>query len=377
MISVILIDSELTTLKKLKNSLIKYADINICGMYTSLIESINEIEIKKPDAIFLGVENYYMGELDIEVQIQNINMNTEIIFFAENEAFAVKAFEIGALDYILKPITNDRLKKSIIRLRKRHNIKAENNINKPMLQLQCFGNYHLTKNEINTESIKWRTNKVKELFAYLILKNGKEVHKSELIEVLFEGVDQKKAQNSLYVTMSYLRKQLEEFGIDRNSILVKGNYTLHIGKGVCDFVDFDRFLNKYSNEKIDAENIIEYEKIINLYKGAYLQKEDYLWAYDVREYIYNKYEEILLSMVEYYKNNRNLRKAEKILLNIISNNSLSEEGNKGLLELYMKLKKTKLYLKQYERYTTLLREELNIIPEKKYSDYCDKIYKEN
>ena len=375
MISVILIDRELTALKKLKNSLIKYEDINICGMHTNPSEAINDIEMKKPDAVFLDIENSCMSGIDTAINIQNINMNTEIIFIAEHEGFAVKAFEVEALDYILKPISSERLKKSIIRLRKR--VSMKDNMKESALQLKCFGNYHLTKNEMTTESIKWRTNKVKELFAYLILKNGKDVHKSELIEVLFEGVDKKKAQNSLYVTMSYLRKQLEEFGIDRNSILVKENYTLEIASGVCDFVDFDRFLNRYSSYEIEYENINNYEKIIKLYKGKFLEEEEYLWAYDIREYIDNKYEEMLISAADYYKKNKNLRKTEKTLLRIIDNNPLSEEGNKRLLELYIDFNKSKLYLKQYERYTTLLREELNVIPEKKYSNHYYSIYKDN
>jgi len=376
MISIILIDSEVTALKKLKNSLSRYGDINICGMYTNPIEAISEMEKKRPDAIFLNIENLYMGGIETAININNENMNIEIIFVAEKEEFAVKAFEVDALDYILKPISNERLTKSIIRLRKRFNIKEQSKKNKPTLQLQCFGNYNLTKNEINSESIKWRTNKVKELFAYLILKNGEEVHKSELIEILFEGIDQKKAQNSLYVTMSYLRKQLETFGISRNSILVKENYTLQIGKGVCDFVDFDRFLNKYYNDEVADENIGEYEEIVKLYKGEFLEKEDYLWAYDAREYIYNSYEKILISMAEYYKINKNFKKTENTLLRIIDNNSLSEEGNKKLLELYIDFKKTKLYLKQYEKYTITLKEELNVIPEEKYSNYYIQ-YKEN
>jgi len=369
MISVIIIDRELTALKRLKNSLIRYEDVNVCGMYTNPIEAIEEIERKRPDAVFLEIKNSYLDGIETAITIQNINIKTEIIFVTDCEEFAVKAFELNALDYIVKPLSKERFKKSISRLRKTCSMKEKETRKKPLLQLQCFGNFNLTKNEVETESIKWRTNKVKELFAYLIFKNGKAVSKSELIGVLFEGIDKKKAQNSLYVTMSYLRKQLEDFGIGRNSILVKENYTLEIATDVCDFVDFDRFINTYFKAEVEEDNINEYERIIELYKGEYLEEEDYLWAYDIRAYIDKEYEEILITMAEYYKTRRNLGKAEKVLLRIVTNNPMSEEGNKKLLELYIDFNKTKRYLKQYERYNTLLKEEFNIIPEKKYSNY--------
>lgn len=376
MISVILIDRNLAALKKLKNHLIMYEDINICGIYNDPTEALKNIEIKKPDAIFLDIDNYYMSGIETATNIKSINSNMEIIFVTSDEEFAVKAFEINALDYMLKPISKERFKKSITRLRKICNIKDKDIIKNKIIQVQCLGNYNVTKNQLRGESIKWRTNKVKELFAYLVFKNGKFVSKSELIELLFPGIDKKKAQNSLYVTMSYLRKQLEDFGIDRNSILVNENYTLDISTGVCDFVDFDRFLCKYLNSEVDDENIGEYEKIVKLYKGEYLEEEDYLWIYEIRAYLHNEYEKILLSMAEYYRTHREPKKAEKALLKIISNNSLSEEGNKRLLELYIESKKPKLYSKQYERYTILLKEELDIIPEKKYLNYY-MIYKDS
>lgn len=381
MISVIIIDIDLIALKKMKNILIKYEDINICGMYINPIEALRNIEKKTPDVVFLDIDNYYMNGIDIAMNIQRLNINTEIIFVTYNEEFAVKAFEINALDYILRPISNERFRKSILRLREKCNIKYKDKnkdyIMKQIIQVQCFGNYNLSKNEIKTEFIKWRTNKVKELFAYLIFKNGKFISKAELIELLFYGIDKKKAQNSLYVTMSYLRKQLEDFGIDINSILVKDNYTLEIAPGVCDFVDFHRFLHKYSSCEVEDENINEYEKIVELYKGEYLEEEEYLWAYEVRTHLHNKYEEMLISMVEYYKNNKNSKKIEKTLIMLVANNSLSEQGNENLLQLYIDLKKPKLYLAQYERYTALLKEELDITPEEKYSDYYHTIYKQN
>lgn len=302
-----------------------------------------------------------------------------------------KALILGAYDYFSKPLSEEEMKvalplkvKNAVKFIKRREelityndklihyndeLKESYDINQTMnlIKVQCFGRFQVLKNEEEIETIKWRTNKVRELFTYLLSRYEKSISKDDLMNLLFNNFEDKRALNNLYVTIYYLRRQLKEYGIRCDIILNNENYMLKIGKGICDYVDFDRFLSKHMI--VDDSNIDEFEKIIEIYKGPYLDEEDYLWALEVRRYIEKKYEGLLLMIADYYERKSQNQNAEKTLKRLVLVNPLSEEGNKRLLEFYMNTKNFKRYTRQYKQYENLLKKEYNLTPDAKYQHF--------
>ncbi|PCJ64980.1 MAG: hypothetical protein COA58_11965 [Bacteroidetes bacterium] len=97
-------------------------DIEIITKCSNLEEGVISIKAFKPDLVFLDIEMpQYAG---YEITSFFDKMNFEIIFVTAYDHYAVKAFEVAAVDYILKPISIDRLTESIEKYKR----KAKNNV---------------------------------------------------------------------------------------------------------------------------------------------------------------------------------------------------------------------------------------------------------
>ncbi|WP_234571923.1 LytR/AlgR family response regulator transcription factor [Rhodohalobacter sp. 614A] len=114
MIRVIVVDDEKHARNKLANLLAGYADLDVVSVCKNGLEAINEINSKNPNLVFLDIE---MPEIDGFQVIENIECDPlpYIIFVTAFSHYAVKAFEVEALDYIHKPIDRARIKKSMDR----------------------------------------------------------------------------------------------------------------------------------------------------------------------------------------------------------------------------------------------------------------------
>lgn len=375
MISIILLEHENSSLNNLKFSLKKLKHINLCGIYTDIVEFWQAFKEQSPDAVLLSAELSELNHIEIALNIRKLNKETEVIFVSTQFGYEFKHFELNSLDSILQHIDNlSRRNSSSINFQKSTSSEIQS-LEHPSYFIHCFKKFSFIKKDSPELSMKWRTKKVKELFAYLICNYEHSISKDELMSILYEGESKKKAQNNLYVTMSYLRKQLSEFGIGRNKLLIKDNYTLELADGICDFVDFDRFFKK--NLVVDDNNILETEKIINLYNGMFLDEEDYPWAYEMREYLDQKYEDTLLSIGNYYIEHLNIKNAEKAFLKILSTNPISYNANTQLLDLYINHKKTGLFAQHFIEYSKLLASEFGETPEKRYLQKFHILVQEN
>ena len=113
MIKAILIDDEQAALLALENDLQKHCagEVNILGKYQSPIEGMKAIRKMNPDLIFLDIQMPEMTGFEMLEILGDID--THIVFVSGFDQYAVKAFEISAIDYILKPVNKDRLKTAL------------------------------------------------------------------------------------------------------------------------------------------------------------------------------------------------------------------------------------------------------------------------
>ena len=87
--------------------------IQVVGEASTVDEAIRLIEDLKPDLIFLDIQ--LKGETGFDL-LEKANISAKIIFITAYDQYAIRAFEVNALDYLLKPISKDRLSKAIARL---------------------------------------------------------------------------------------------------------------------------------------------------------------------------------------------------------------------------------------------------------------------
>ena len=111
---VYLVDDELLALEELKVLLAPFEDLEIIGASDRVDQAIQECNELKPDLIFLDIN---MPGKDGFGFLESLEEVKEVIFVTAYDQFAIKAFEVNALDYILKPVNPQRLAEAIQRFR--------------------------------------------------------------------------------------------------------------------------------------------------------------------------------------------------------------------------------------------------------------------
>src|SRR5699024_667452 len=87
----------------------KHEDIEIIGTFTNSIQCIKAAQNNIPHIVFLDIHMPEVNGLELAERLLEINSNINIVFLTAYDAFAVEAFELDALDYLIKPIRKDRL----------------------------------------------------------------------------------------------------------------------------------------------------------------------------------------------------------------------------------------------------------------------------
>lgn len=125
MLKAMLIDDEIFGLKELQYHLKKIKDIDIIGSFTNPLEGFLNIEALAPDVIFLDIEMPETSGIYLAEQIASKYPKIDIVFITAYNQYAINAFEVNAIDYILKPFSFERIKKCISRLKNSNgNLKA-------------------------------------------------------------------------------------------------------------------------------------------------------------------------------------------------------------------------------------------------------------
>lgn len=117
MLRVVLVDDERCVLEELAYRLDGKAEI--AGKFTSSLEAVEAIADLAPDAVFLDIEMPGLNGLDAAAEILALLPETAIIFVTAYSHHAVKAFELNAIDYLVKPVQPKRLDKALERLAER------------------------------------------------------------------------------------------------------------------------------------------------------------------------------------------------------------------------------------------------------------------
>ena len=114
-IKAIVVDDERLARKDLILLLNEFNNISVVDEVDSVPSAKMAIEKYKPDVVFLDIQ--MPGESGFDL-INQINISTKIIFVTAFDEFAIRAFEVNAVDYLLKPINPERLREAINRLEK-------------------------------------------------------------------------------------------------------------------------------------------------------------------------------------------------------------------------------------------------------------------
>lgn len=116
MLKVILIDDERLARSELKRLLQDFPDIEVVGEAANANEGIEKIESLSPDLIFLDIQMPGKTGFDMLTELEK---TPHVIFVTAYDEYAIKAFEVNALDYLMKPVEPKRLADAIMKVKQK------------------------------------------------------------------------------------------------------------------------------------------------------------------------------------------------------------------------------------------------------------------
>jgi len=109
----VVVDDEWLVRSELKTLLVEFPFIQVVGEASNVPQAVRCISEHSPDVVFLDVQ--MPGESGFDL-LDRMDVRSKVIFITAFDQYAIRAFEVNALDYLLKPINKDRLKRSLERL---------------------------------------------------------------------------------------------------------------------------------------------------------------------------------------------------------------------------------------------------------------------
>jgi two-component system LytT family response regulator len=361
---VIIIDDEKAMHLIMRKFLEKIPDIQIIGSFQDTESASLFLNNQPADLAFVDISMPNESGMQFAKRMAATCKNLHIVFVTSHKEYAIDAFELFALDYIVKPISLERLEKTVRRALAIHPLsegtKEDQNTNR--IFIYCMGGL-----EVRSEQgggVKWISRKSAELFGYLLFNRGRMVSRTRLMEDIFGGMPPKNAETYLNTTIYQLRKSLEPHGLKS---LVKSNtdsYGMDIADVYIDFVEFEDKLKSF--DVIDASNLDEAIAIEELFVGDLFGERAFLWALNDIERFARIYAVFIKKLAMALLNDHDGDSvAVRLLHKLLARNELDEEVTTLLLNAYAAQMDRGSLIRQYRQYVKILRKELGMGPSQK------------
>lgn len=362
MLKAIIVDNEEPAINVLKLLLERTGQVTVIDSFLSAADALASLKRAKPDVAFLDIEMPETNGLELAENILAIISDVEIIFVTAYDQYALNAFRVNALDYLLKPLTFEDIEQTVARLIKRKGLSAGSEHKPPDNgRICCFGKF-LVYGAASKRPVKWRTSKAEELFAYMLQNLDREVPKWRICEALWPEYNAEKVDIQLHTTIYKMKKVLSSANIKFDFSFINGCYWLSLPQVGIDTVEFESYAS--SSLPVEEGTVETYEKALLLYKGDYLEDNGYLWSLPQKSAYAQKYYKLAFSMARYYMTKNDYAAAERILQNILEKFPFSEVAHELLLKCYFVQKNQVTFVTHYQAVRELFKTELGIEPSK-------------
>lgn len=114
---VLIADDESPARNKMMRMLGQYQDVELVNVSSNGQDALDNLRLLKPDLAFLDIEMPGLTGLEVAEQLED-DLPTQIVFATAYNEHAIRAFELHAIDYLLKPFTDERLRQTLDRVAK-------------------------------------------------------------------------------------------------------------------------------------------------------------------------------------------------------------------------------------------------------------------
>ncbi|WP_405115571.1 response regulator [Paenibacillus sp. FSL K6-1217] len=364
MLRVVLIDDERLALIQLESTLRALGSTSVTATYTNPLLALDEADGWDADIIFLDIDMPGINGMEAAKRLEERCPGSAVVFVTAHNSFALEAFEASAQDYLLKPVSRERLSRTLQRIRNRKAYHQQ--MNKPdSLLIRCFNSIQFERDGLPIRDFRWRTSKSQELFAFLLYYHDRIVVKDKLVELLWPEISFKRASTHLYTAIYQIRQSLKraDIGLVISNASVGEGYMLESGDAKIDAVLWEEGI--VSLDPVDDHNVAEHEELLKLYTGDFLGDYDYLWAEGERQRLRNLSLQHATELGDYYTAKDNITKAVSTYQRIVELHPYHEPGYLALMEFYNRLGELSFVQEQYEKLRSLLWRDLKLPPSAK------------
>lgn len=368
---VILVDDEPTMHLILRKMLDKLPGVEVVGAFTDT-QSAASCLSENPDIelAFVDISMKDENGMAFVARMESAGSLTQIVFVTSHKDFALEAYELSALDYLVKPVSQERLQRTVNRaMANRRDIRstllqASASPDSGTLTITALGDV-TASNEAGR--VKWISRKCAELFAYLLLNHGRRIPRSRLVAEIFGGMDQANAENYLNTTVYQLRKSLEPLGIREAVRSENDGYALELKNPVIDYEEFAEQTDKL--QFIDAGNVERAMQTERLYTGDLFGDKAYVWAIHETERYARLYSAFSQKLAATLISLQDWVAASNLLFKLHERNPLDESVMRLLMTTREMTGDKKGLTALYSEYVRMLDQELGIRPSEELARY--------
>ncbi|WP_100401607.1 response regulator [Bacillus sp. FJAT-42315] len=360
--NIILVDDESLALDYLESLLRKVGSFKTIKKFDNPLLAKEAIVHEDVDVVFLDINLPEINGIELAEMLIAKKPNLTIIFCTAYEEYAVQAFEINALDYIVKPVSIERLTKTMNRIQKQVPVETNNSKvdDDGFIYMNMFQTVSIQSKDRSFLTISWRTKKAEELFLYLLQHRNQLIHKSILVDTLWPEHDEEKVYNQLYTAVYYVRKKLKDFGEHFQLKNTSDGYILTL---INVTLDVEEWETRYqAAPPLQEETINYYTDLLTLYNGDFLQEYDYWWAESKREKYKQWWLLTIYKLAHWHEEHQQFDKAVLYFSQIVRKYPEEEVAYFHLMKLYDANGHHLLVNQHYETLATFLQAELNTQP---------------
>jgi len=280
-IRTIVVDDEWYSMTEICDMVEKTGSMSVGGKYQNGTDALREAALSHPQAAFIDIEMPEMDGITLAEKLLETDPKIKIIFITGWNQYAVAAFELNALDYIMKPVNKVRFDKMTERL------KNEFTLAEPAprveLTIRCFGRFEALKNGL---PVVWQRTKAEELFAFLLMNEHAFVHKDMILENLWPEYERSKSLPILQTSVCKIRNVFSACKDAVRLTYADNKYGLFLSNIDCDYTFV---CNAVLNFEADKPQTYENLKLAcQIFEKGLLSYNGYLWSESYAEELRRK-----------------------------------------------------------------------------------------
>ncbi len=333
---VLVVDDEGDSLLEIRDMLAEDPRLVIVGAHSDPQDALDALQAlgdqPEMDFAFIDIRMPAINGFELGERLMARYPELLIVYVTAYNDYATEAFDIDAVDYILKPVRKERLQKAVDRLVARAQVTGPVGASgrddggarvhagrladaPPQVRVQCFGRLELL---VDGSPVRWPTKKSMELFAYLLHNKEKFVSKDRIVDNLWPDQGYENALVNLHTAIYRIRQTLGESGGRLSIDYESGRYRLRMADVSFDVEEFEKALDQ--SRSLPDKAIALLEHATSLYTGDYLEEPSYIWCVDVQEGLRQKRFACLRNLATLYVSAGDPVKAVPILETAVANN---------------------------------------------------------